>query len=123
MEPQGFQPFPKRRAPGKYGGKPVKREFFFAPRDGDKYPSESTVIRNNRLPDSPNRMPSWTWALMHAIEQDVWLVVPCGQQSDPEAKTRDISMARSGVWRTGQRHGLEMTSEYVYPNLYVKVVG
>ena len=119
MEPT-VQPFPKRRAPGKYGGKPVSRDFYFAPRDGDKYPSESPAIRGSRLPDDPNKMPSWSWALAHAMEHDLWLVVPAGM--DASTRRADISKARAGVWRTGLRRGLEMTSEYVYPNIYIRVV-
>lgn len=119
---QAVQPFPKRRAPGKYGGRPVRRDFFFAARDGDKYPSESIAIRQSKLPDDPNKMPSWSWALGHAQEHDLWLVIPI-RGIDPDSTKKDIALARAGVWRTGQRRGIEMTSEYVYPNLYVKVVG
>lgn len=115
------KPFPIRRPPGKYGGRPVRRSFHFAPRDGDKYPSESQVIRNNKVPDDPNKMMSWSWALQHAQVNDLWLVVPIRGIDEASVKA-DINKARAGVWRTGHRQGLELTSEYVYPNLYIKVV-
>ena len=120
MDP--IKPFPKRRAPGKYGGRHVQYQFYFAPRDDDKYPSESHAIRNNRLPDDPNKVAtSWVWALNYAQVHDVWLVVPI-RGIDEDSVKANINVARASIWRTGHRHGLELTSEYVYPNLYVKVV-
>ena len=118
---EAMKPFPRRRAPGKYGGKPVTRAFHFASRDGDKYPSESVAIRSNKLPDDPNRMPSWSWALSKASSEDLWLVIPIHGIDEASTKA-DLSHARASVWKTAQRHGLPVTSEYVYPNLYIKVV-
>lgn len=120
--PSNPTPFPRRRAPGKYGGKPVKRAFHFVRRDGDKYPSESVAIRSNKEPDDPNKMQSWSWALAYAAANDLWLVVPI-RGIDEESVKKDINQARAAIWRTGvTRHGMDLTSEYAYPNLYVKVV-
>lgn len=120
MTEQLLRPFPRRKVPGHGGGKPVNREFHFAPRDGEKYPSESTVIRERRLPDDPNKSPSWMWAMHYAAEHDVWLVVPI-RGNDEESRRQEKGWVRGSIWRTGKRNGFELTSQYVYPNLYVKV--
>ena len=114
--------FPKRRPPGRFGGRPVRRAFYFIERDGDNYPSESVKMRNSRLPDDPNKLMSWTWALTYADANDLWLVVPI-HGIDEVSVRKDTNLARASVWRTGHRQGLEMTSEYIYPNLYIRVVG
>lgn len=106
----------RRRAPGKQGGRPVRRRFWFAPRDGDKYPSESVLIRNNVV-ETDIKQPSWSWALSKMATEGLWLVIPVHQ----DREQTDLRTARSSVWRTAHRRGIEVTSEYVKPNLYVAV--
>lgn len=114
-------PFPRRRAPGRQGGKEVQRLFAFAPRDGNKYPSESSIIRNDRMPTPDSQLASWTWALHYAGTHDLWIVVPI-QGSDDDERRADKKSMRAGIWRTGLKNGYDLTSEYVDGNLYIRVV-
>ena len=109
----------RRRAPGKSGGRPVDRKFWFAQGDGDKYPSESPSIRNNVLEPDPEDtvLDSWLWALnkMEKTKNSVWLVVPIDQTDEK----RDLNVARASIWRTARRNHIELTSEYLAPYLYI----
>lgn len=108
------------RPPGRNGGRPVHRDFWFVQPDGIKFPSESIEMRTGREPDSPNHQKSWAWALAHMQAEDLWLVIPIKQGEDQQ---RDLNNARASVWRTARsRKGLEIVSQYVSPNLYFAVV-
>ena len=109
----------RRRPPGKNGGRPVHRDFYFVKADGALYPSESEAIRTGRERKDPNQKPSWTWALNHTSLNDLWLVVPIDQKKDLRA---EINKARAAIWRTALRRGMSVTSQYEKPNLYIKVL-
>ena len=109
----------RRRPEGTKGGRPVGRRFWFAPADGDKYPSESAIIRTDRIESTDMTFDSWAWALeqMKDAHEPQWLVIPIDQHDEK----RDRNVARSSVWRTAKRHGLSIATEYVAPNLYVAI--
>ena len=109
----------RRRPPGKRGGRPVGRPFYFVKAQGGLYPSESEAIRTNREPDDPNMQLSWAWALGHLEVNDLWLVLPIDQTKDVR---QEVNKARAAVWRTANRKGVPITSQYEKPNLYIKAV-
>jgi hypothetical protein len=112
----------KMRLPvGRQGGRPVLRDFWFAPLDGERHPSESESIRTARIYPT-TMLASWSWALVHAELNDLWLVVQL-DDSSPEARARDISITRASVWRTGQnRRGHNLTSTVVDDRMYIRNV-
>ena len=109
----------RRRPPGKNGGRPVRRGFYFVAAQGGLFPSESEALRTNREPDDPNKKMSWAWALSHLQVNDLWLVLPIDQSKDIRTET---NKARASVWRTAGKRGINLTSQYEKPNLYIKVV-
>jgi len=110
----------KMRLPvGRTGGRPVVKDFWFAPLDGHKHPSESDLTMTSRI-YPPGMLGSWSWALTHAELNDLWLVVQL-DTSSPEARARDISVTRASIWRTGQnRRGLNLTSTVVDDHMFVR---
>jgi len=109
----------RHKSPGRSGGRPVGRRFWFAPGDGNKNPAESESIRTKVLdvPSNELQQDSWKWALdrMDASNTVMWLVVPIDQTDEQ----RDLGVARATIWRTARRNKMEVTSEYIAPNLYV----
>lgn len=110
---------PRRRAVGKAGGRAVNKDFWFAPYDGVKLPSESEFIRTNKVPRDPNFKPSWMWALGKAATEGLWIVIPVPESGD--GRRNDVNRARSSIFTTARRRGTPLVSEFVDPNLYVTV--
>lgn len=111
----------RRRPPGKKGGRPVSRDFSFAPSDGQKYPSESALIRDERLRRSRLQLPSWSWALDKMQDEDCWLVVRIIGKDEDERKA-EVNRVRAAIFRTAGRNSIHVTSEYVAPNIYFSIV-
>jgi hypothetical protein len=110
-----------QRPLGWRGGRKVKRDFWFAQADGDRYPSESDIIQNSviRVDNAPA---SWSWALAHAELNDLWLVLKVDITS-PETRYKELNRARAAVWATGKtRRGMVLTSQVIDDLMYIRVV-
>jgi hypothetical protein len=106
---------------GRSGGRPVIREFWFAPQVDGWHPSEQEAIRTERI-YPPNMLGSWSWAISHAELNDLWVVVPL-DTSSPEARAKDINILRASIWRTGVgRRGHELTSTVFEDRMYIRSV-
>lgn len=110
----------RRRPLGKRGGRVVGRVFGFAPMDGEKYPSESRSIREQRLPLDPTAQPSWTWAMAKMQRDDCWLAIPLMGESRSD-RAKDANNLRASLWRSGLRLGIDLTSEVTDGHLFVAI--
>lgn len=113
-------PLRRRSIPGYRGGRPLGWTFWFAPRDGDLYPSESQVIQSTRFDAEPGDgvNANWMWALAHARTNRQWLVVGL-TGTDPKTVSKEAADVRSSLIRTGVRIGLRLTTQKVGTRLYV----
>ena len=100
--------------------RPTKRDFYFTKSDGVKYPSMSSIIRKGRVPDDPAHLHSWAWALNKVSIEDLWLVIPIDPKADYK---RECNVLRASIYRTATSLGIHVTSQYVAPTLYFKVLG
>ena len=111
------RPIPRRTINGFRGGRPLGHDYWFAPRDGDLYPNESTVIQTTRLESGPSDgvASNWMWALANARNHDLWLVVPL-TTSDTSKESADL---RASLLRAAVRVGLRLITQKVNDRLYV----
>jgi hypothetical protein len=109
--------FQRRSIPGSRGGRPLIRRFYFAPRDGNLYPSESAVIRAGRTPPPRDQKASWVWAISHASLNGLWIVVPLNGRNDVERASDAKSIAAS-INRTAARMGESLTAQRLPDTIY-----
>jgi hypothetical protein len=107
------------RPVGLSGGRRVKRDFWFAPAEGNLFPSESESIANGSIVPY-NMPPSWSWAVNHALINDLWIVIPMQWETDAERR-HETNTVRSSVWRTGKtRRGVNLMSQVWDRKMYIR---